>query len=89
MAASGPLQLTLGIIKPSVAAHQPHVQEIMQTIKRSGLEIVRSKRIHWREQDAEEFYGEHRGRFYFPRLVFENWDTTWWIDQRNKGVEFL
>lgn len=21
--------------------------------------------------------------------VFENWDTTWWIDQRNKGVEFL
>ncbi|KAJ8295842.1 Vacuolar protein sorting-associated protein 33A [Rhodotorula toruloides] len=134
--------LTLGIIKPSVAAHQPHVQEIMQTIKRSGL----------------EFYGEHRGRFYFPRLVqhatsgpfvalalcapdaiqrwrgligpthvykgqwekpetlraryglsdtrngfhgsdspesaakelsqvFENWDTTWWIDQRNKGVD--
>ncbi|BGP06534.1 hypothetical protein JCM10049v2_002356 [Rhodotorula toruloides] len=160
MAASGPLQLTLGIIKPSVAAHQPHVQEIMQTIKRSGLEIVRSKRIHWQEREAEEFYGEHRGRFYFPRLVqhatsgpfvalalcapdaiqrwrgligpthvykgqwekpetlraryglsdtrngfhgsdspesaakelsqvFENWDTTWWIDQRNKGVEFL
>lgn len=54
---------------------------------------MRSKRIHWREQDAEEvswsssascwspaasltsrpgseqFYGEHRGRFYFPRLA--------------------
>ncbi|GAA6038960.1 hypothetical protein JCM8097_000595 [Rhodosporidiobolus ruineniae] len=64
-----PLQLTLGVLKPSVAAHQPHVQEIMQTIKASGLEIVRSKRLFWREEDAAEFYGEHKGRFYFPRLV--------------------
>ncbi|GAA5924238.1 hypothetical protein JCM10213_004529 [Rhodosporidiobolus nylandii] len=64
-----PLQLTLGVIKPSVAAHQPHVQEIMQRIKAEGLEIVRSKRLFWRESDAEEFYGEHKGRFYFPRLV--------------------
>ncbi|GAA5858445.1 hypothetical protein JCM8547_007312 [Rhodosporidiobolus lusitaniae] len=64
-----PLELTLGVIKPSVAAHQPHVQEIMQTVKRSGFEIVRSKRLFWSEADAEEFYGEHKGRFYFPRLV--------------------
>ncbi|GAA5891334.1 hypothetical protein JCM6882_004660 [Rhodosporidiobolus microsporus] len=63
------LQLTLGVIKPSVAAHQPHVQDIMKHIKANGLEIVRSKRIFWREEDAAEFYGEHKGRFYFPRLV--------------------
>ncbi|BGP38430.1 hypothetical protein JCM10449v2_002362 [Rhodotorula kratochvilovae] len=69
MSVSPPLQLTLGIIKPSVAAHQPHVQEIMRTVKRSGLEIVRSKRIFWQEKDAEQFYAEHQGRFYFPRLV--------------------
>ncbi|GAA6007135.1 hypothetical protein JCM11491_003018, partial [Sporobolomyces phaffii] len=66
---SPPLQLTLGIIKPSVTAHQPHVQDIMRTIKQSGLEIVRTKRIFWREKDAKQFYGEHEGRFYFPRLV--------------------
>ncbi|POY72707.1 putative Nucleoside-diphosphate kinase [Rhodotorula taiwanensis] len=136
------LQLTLGIIKPSVAAHQPHVQDIMKEIKRSGL----------------EFYGEHRGRFYYPRLVqhavsgplvalalcapdviqkwrnligptrvfegqwerpeslraryglsdtrngfhgadspesadkelnliFENWDTSWWLEQRSQGAD--
>ncbi|KAL8276587.1 hypothetical protein RQP46_011010 [Phenoliferia psychrophenolica] len=64
-----PLQLTLGIIKPSVYASQPQVQEIMRTIKGTGLEIVRSKKIFWKEKDAEEFYGEHAGRFYFPRLV--------------------
>ncbi|GJN87217.1 hypothetical protein Rhopal_000162-T1 [Rhodotorula paludigena] len=69
MSTRGPLQLTLGIIKPSVAAHQPHVQEIMQQIKRSGIEIVRSKRIFWQPKDAEQFYGEHQARFYFPRLV--------------------
>ncbi|GAA5898155.1 uncharacterized protein JCM6883_000940 [Sporobolomyces salmoneus] len=66
---SAPLQLTLGIIKPSVTAHQPHVQDIMRTIKQSGLEIVRTKRIFWKEKDAEQFYGEHKGRFYYPRLV--------------------
>ncbi|GAA5871367.1 hypothetical protein JCM16303_000733 [Sporobolomyces ruberrimus] len=66
---SAPHQLTLGIIKPSVTAHQPHVQDIMRTIKQSGLEIVRTKRIYWKEKDAEQFYGEHKGRFYFPRLV--------------------
>ncbi|GAA6000403.1 hypothetical protein JCM10207_007998 [Rhodosporidiobolus poonsookiae] len=69
MSARPALQLTLGVIKPSVAAHQPHVQEIMQRIKASGLEIVRSKRLFWRAEDAEQFYGEHKGRFYFPRLV--------------------
>ncbi|GAA5979499.1 hypothetical protein JCM11641_005414 [Rhodosporidiobolus odoratus] len=69
MPSPAPLQLTLAVIKPSVAAHQPHVQELMRHIKGSGLEIVRSKRLFWRKEDAEEFYGEHKGRFYFPRLV--------------------
>ncbi|TNY17795.1 nucleoside diphosphate kinase [Rhodotorula diobovata] len=41
----------------------------MRHIKASGLEIVRSKRIFWQERDAEQFYAEHQGRFYFPRLV--------------------
>ncbi|GAA5950723.1 hypothetical protein JCM8115_004956 [Rhodotorula mucilaginosa] len=152
------LQLTLGIIKPSVAAHQPHVQDIMKEIKRSGLEIVRTKRLMWREREAEEFYAEHKGRFYYPRLVqhavsgplvalalcspdgiqrwrnligptrvfegqwerpeslraryglsdtrngfhgsdspdsaakelgmvFENWDTRWWLEQRSQGAD--
>ncbi|GAA5881938.1 hypothetical protein JCM1840_005421 [Sporobolomyces johnsonii] len=68
-ASSSALQLTLGIIKPSVTSDQRHVQEIMRAIKASGLEIVRTKRIFWQEKDAEQFYGEHKGRFYFPRLV--------------------
>ncbi|KAM0791891.1 hypothetical protein ACM66B_004146 [Microbotryomycetes sp. NB124-2] len=62
-------QLTLGIIKPTVAAAPGPVQEIMRHIKASGLEIARSKKLFWKESDAEQFYAEHRGRFYFPRLV--------------------
>ncbi|SCZ95069.1 BZ3500_MvSof-1268-A1-R1_Chr11-3g03582 [Microbotryum saponariae] len=124
--AAGPLQLTLGIIKPSVCSSQAQVKEVLQTIKQSGLEvrasepapsrapaeastnrvvlfatrlsdrnrrielsssttklkdhphltssfsllqIVRQKRMFWKTQDAEKFYSEHAGRFYFPRLV--------------------
>ncbi|SGZ02171.1 BQ5605_C033g11192 [Microbotryum silenes-dioicae] len=67
--AAGPLQLTLGIIKPSVCSSQAQVKEVLQLIKQSGLEIVRQKRMFWKTQDAEKFYSEHAGRFYFPRLV--------------------
>lgn len=35
----------------------------------SGFEICRTKRIHWRPEEAEAFYAEHKDRFYFPRLV--------------------
>ena len=41
----------------------------MRTIKASGLTIARTKRIFWTPNDAAQFYGEHQGRFYFPRLV--------------------
>ncbi|KAK4046746.1 hypothetical protein OIV83_005851 [Microbotryomycetes sp. JL201] len=88
-------QLTLGIIKPTVAATPGPVQgtmardtgqdrrrsspmpdhkhdladavqpssftDIMRHIKASGLEIARSKKLFWKESDAEQFYAEHRG----------------------------
>lgn len=60
---AGPLQLTLGIIKPSVYASQPQVQggpallprlaeltetsEIMKTIKSTGLEVRLRARWRW------------------------------------------
>lgn len=33
------------------------------------MQICRTKRMHWTVEEAEAFYSEHRGRFYFPRLV--------------------
>ncbi|SCV73570.1 BQ2448_7496 [Microbotryum intermedium] len=52
--ATGPVQLTLGIIKPSVCSSQAQVKEVLQLIKQSGLEIVRQKRMFWKTQDAEK-----------------------------------
>ncbi|KAI5476612.1 nucleoside-diphosphate kinase [Pseudohyphozyma bogoriensis] len=62
-------QLTLGIIKPSVYASHSAVQDVMNVIKASGLEIVRTKKLFWRPSEAAQFYAEHAGRFYAPRLI--------------------
>ncbi|SNX85744.1 related to Nucleoside diphosphate kinase 6 [Melanopsichium pennsylvanicum] len=63
------LQLTLALIKPSVCAYQPDVSAILKEIKQSGLNVARSKRLFWTSQEAHEFYAEHRGRFYYDRLI--------------------
>ena len=33
------------------------------------FQAVRQKRLFWKTQEAEEFYQEHRGRFYYDRLI--------------------
>lgn len=39
-------------------------------MKRKGLEVVAEKKLtQWPEVKVERFYGEHRGRFFYPRLV--------------------
>lgn len=63
------LQLTLALIKPSVCAYQPDVSAVLKEIKRSNLQMVRSKRLFWKAQDAHQFYAEHHGKFYYDRLV--------------------
>ncbi|KAN0061399.1 hypothetical protein ACQY0O_006246 [Thecaphora frezii] len=63
------LQLTLALLKPSLCAYQPDVSAVLKQIKLSGLELVRSKRLFWKSEDAHRFYAEHRRRFYYDRLV--------------------
>ncbi|ETS65040.1 hypothetical protein PaG_00493 [Moesziomyces aphidis] len=63
------LELTLALIKPSVCSYQPDVSAILKEIKQSGLNVARSKRIFWTSSDAHDFYAEHRGRFYYDRLI--------------------
>ena len=35
----------------------------------TASQIVRTSRLFWSVPDATKFYAEHRGKFYFPRLV--------------------
>ena len=65
-----PSELTLAIIKPTVCAYRPYIQQVIQRIEHHpSLTIVRSKPFQWSKAEAELFYAEHIGRFYYDRLI--------------------
>ncbi|CAO1619847.1 unnamed protein product [Jaminaea pallidilutea] len=68
-AKEGPLQLTLALFKPTLCSYQPDVSAVLRHIKRSQLDIVRTTKQFWTRQEAADFYKEHEGKFYYPRLV--------------------
>ncbi|KAK0551800.1 hypothetical protein OC845_001985 [Tilletia horrida] len=64
------LQVTLALLKPTVTSYAPDVSEVLKTIKRSPLQIVRTRRLFWKvEDEAKKFYAEHEGRFFHQRLL--------------------
>jgi len=64
------LQLTLALLKPTVTSYAPDVSEVLKIIKRSPLQIVRTRRMFWkRDDEAKKFYAEHEGRFFHQRLL--------------------
>lgn len=62
-------ELTLALIKPTVASYQPDVSSILKQLKATNLDIVRTKRLFWTLEDAQAFYQEHEGKFYYERLL--------------------
>jgi len=60
---------TLAIIKPDVSGSNRVVETIREKISSSGLKIKREKTLQLDVEKASEFYKEHRGRFFYPRLV--------------------
>lgn len=65
------LEMTLALIKPSVCSYQPDVSTVLKHMKRQrpDLYVVRQRRIFWKTSEAEDFYAEHRGKFYYDRLI--------------------
>ncbi|XP_005110021.1 nucleoside diphosphate kinase 6 [Aplysia californica] len=63
------LQLTLAILKPDVVGHPHIVESIRRLILENGLYILNSKMVRLSPSRAEEFYAEHRGKFFQNRLV--------------------
>jgi len=44
--------------------------EIGRMMRAEGLKVVAATAVtRWSIDEAETFYGEHRGRFFYPRLV--------------------
>lgn len=69
MVASKSLQLTLAIIKPDVTRIPYAVSFIRNTILNNSFFVVRSRVMNMSRSDAEAFYAEHEGKFFYNRLV--------------------
>lgn len=52
-----------------VTTSQTPLEEILRMCERNGFEIVRSKLMDMSIEEAERFYGEHEGKFFYQRLV--------------------
>ncbi|KAM9435856.1 nucleoside diphosphate kinase 6 [Clarias gariepinus] len=63
------LQLTLAIVKPDAVAHPLMLEALHQKILENNFVIIRRKDLIWRTCDSERFYAEHKGRFFYQRLV--------------------
>lgn len=62
------LERTLSIIKPDAVAKNV-IGQIYSRFEGAGLKIVAAKMIHLSRQEAEQFYGVHKGRPFFNDLV--------------------
>ncbi|KAG2451865.1 hypothetical protein HYH02_003641 [Chlamydomonas schloesseri] len=62
------LEKTFALIKPD-AVRAGKAQEIMQLIELNGFTIIAKQKLQLTRARAEEFYGEHKGKEFFPKLV--------------------
>lgn len=61
--------ITFAMIKPHAVANPIALENILRIINENNFKILRKSRIKFSLKDAESFYEEHRGKFYFNRLV--------------------
>ncbi|CAH0564284.1 unnamed protein product [Brassicogethes aeneus] len=64
-----PLQLTLAILKPHVLKNPVATEKIKYVILQSEFKIVKLKTTTISLKKAQEFYGEHKGKFFYKRLL--------------------
>ncbi|OXU17994.1 hypothetical protein TSAR_011172 [Trichomalopsis sarcophagae] len=63
------LQLTLAILKPHVVKSPFALQKIRDIIIQNDFKIVRTRRTIIDTKEAEEFYKEHKEKFFYNRLL--------------------
>ncbi len=62
------VERTLSIIKPDAVAKNV-IGQIYARFEAAGLKVVAARMMHLSQQEAEAFYGVHRGRPFFNDLV--------------------
>ena len=63
------LELTQAVLKPDMVLHPPNLAAAQEMILASGFLVVRSRLTCLTRSAAEQFYAEHRGKFFYNRLV--------------------
>ena len=61
-------RLTFAIIKPNVV-EKNKVGSVIEMIEREGFKIINLKMTHLSKDEAGEFYGIHKGKEFYDRLV--------------------
>jgi nucleoside-diphosphate kinase len=61
--------ITFAMIKPHAVKNPVVLNQIMQIIESNNFRIVKKVRVKFDVKKAESFYEEHKGKFYFNRLV--------------------
>lgn len=70
--------LTLAMIKPHIH-FQRRAGEIIQRIEKEKFAILLCKLVQLRDEGVEEFYGEHKGKDFFPRLKNSMLSGPTWV----------
>jgi len=64
-----PRELTLAILKPDLVANPVDLEAVKVIIVQNNFEIVSHRRLLLSMREAQRFYAEHDGKFFFNRLV--------------------
>ena len=63
------MELTVALLKPSVTLHPHRLQTVHRAIVGSGFQVLRSRKVQLSKEEAQQFYKEHDGKFFYRRLV--------------------
>uniref|UniRef100_A0A182N809 Nucleoside diphosphate kinase n=1 Tax=Anopheles dirus TaxID=7168 RepID=A0A182N809_9DIPT len=61
--------ITLAIFKPHCLKNPIAYETIQQLLSANGLKVIARKRINLSRAEAEQFYEEHKNKFFYRRLV--------------------
>ncbi|XP_065086983.1 nucleoside diphosphate kinase 6 [Ochlerotatus camptorhynchus] len=60
---------TLAIFKPHLLKNPVAYGAVERLIESSGIRIVTRKQVRLTQPEAERFYQDHRGKFFYQRLI--------------------
>eukprot|EP00055_Hartaetosiga_balthica_P004104 m.10150 g.10150 ORF g.10150 m.10150 type:complete len:186 (+) comp3621_c0_seq1:45-602(+) len=62
-------QVTLALLKPDLVMHRHRLANVYNIIHSNDFYILRHQPFQWTKEEAGQFYADHKGKFFFDRLV--------------------